>query len=379
MLKNNLGLYIHIPFCKEKCSYCAFISFRSGEDTINNYFNALLKEIKLTSENYKQSVVDTIYIGGGTPSYVKSGYIVTLLNEIKTHFNVLESAEITIECNPESTNKEKLQEYKNAGINRLSVGLQTTNEKLLKLLNRPHNYKDFENVVLLAKEVGLNNISGDLIISLPTEKMSHLKTDIKRLKKLNLKHLSVYDLILEEDTPFYKKIQSGELKQVSEKLSLKMQDYVVKTLKKLGYSRYEVSAYCLKGYESKHNLKYWNLDDYLGLGIAAHSKIGDIRFANTSNLKNYIRNIDNNELNYENIVNLTLEDKKEEFIMLSLRKSEGINLENYKNLFLDDLLIKKQEIITKLLNEKLIKVENNFLFLTNEGFNVLNLIIEKLV
>jgi oxygen-independent coproporphyrinogen-3 oxidase len=158
-----------------------------------------------------------------------------------------------------------------------------------------------------------------------------------------------------------------------------MQDYTTKYLQKQGFTRYEVSAFCKEGFKSKHNLKYWNLDDYLGLGIAAHSKIGKERFANTSNLKTYLKNIENNELIYENKVTLTKQDEKEEFIMLSLRKKEGIDLEQYKNLFNDDLTVQKEEIIKTLQQQNLIKLENNHLFLTNNGFNVLNLVIEKLV
>ena len=378
-MQNNLGLYIHIPFCTQKCNYCAFVSYRSGANTIKNYFDALLKEVELASFEHKNKTVDTIYIGGGTPSYVKSGYIKDLLQKINEHFNVIKECEITIECNPESTKEEKLQEYKKAGVNRLSVGLQSTNDKLLKLLNRAHNAKQFFETIKQAKEVGFTNISADLILSLPTQKLRDVKRSLKKLSKLNLMHLSVYDLILEEETPFQKQIASGELKPLNEKLSLKMQDYTTKYLQKQGFTRYEVSAFCKEGFKSKHNLKYWNLDDYLGLGIAAHSKIGKERFANTSNLKTYLKNIENNELIYENKVTLTKQDEKEEFIMLSLRKKEGIDLEQYKNLFNDDLTVQKEEIIKTLQQQNLIKLENNHLFLTNNGFNVLNLVIEKLV
>jgi oxygen-independent coproporphyrinogen-3 oxidase len=378
-MQNNLGLYVHIPFCTQKCAYCAFVSHRSGKQTIQNYFDALLKEVELTSKQYQKKQVDTIYIGGGTPSYVQSEHITKLLNHIKTHFNVLQSAEITIECNPESTTTQKLQAYKEVGVNRLSVGLQSTNDRLLKLLNRAHDSKQFFEVIKQAKQVGFTNISADLILSLPTQKMRDLKRSLKQLKKCNLTHLSVYDLILEEDTPFAHQIKIGKLKQVSEKLSLKMQHYTTNYLTKQGFNRYEVSAFCKTGYESKHNIKYWNLDDYLGLGLAAHSKIGATRFANASSLKTYLNHLKNNKLAYESKITLTKQDQKEEFIMLSLRKKEGICLKEYETLFSENLLTKKEQVIKQLKNERLIEVKDNLLYATNKGFDVLNLLIAKLV
>jgi oxygen-independent coproporphyrinogen III oxidase len=378
-MPNNLGLYIHIPFCTQKCSYCAFVSFKSGKETIKNYFNALLKEVELASVEHKNKTVDTIFIGGGTPSYVESGYITELLIQINTHFKVDKKAEITIEANPESLTFEKLTKYKNSGINRLSIGCQTTNNRLLKLLNRPHNSEQFFDAVKAAKKAGFTNINADLILALPTQKMKDVKRAAKDLTKIGLTHISAYDLILEENTPFAKAIKEGKLKQVSEKLALKMQHYVVKKLSQKGFNRYEVSAYSKTGYESKHNLKYWNLDDYLGMGIAAHSKLGHKRFSNTGNLKVYINNIENNNLAYENKQILTKEEQIEEFVMLSLRKQEGIDLENYKKLFNSNLLQKKAKEIELLLKEGLININNSHLSLTIKGFDVLNGIIFKII
>jgi oxygen-independent coproporphyrinogen-3 oxidase len=234
--------------------------------------------------------------------------------------------------------------------------------------------------VKLAKQQGFNNINADLIIGLPTQKLKHVKKDVKKLTKLGLTHLSVYDLILEENTPFSNKVKSGKLQPLSEKLTLKMQDYVVKKLNKRKYMRYEVSAYSKKGYKSAHNLKYWQGKDYLGLGLSSHSKISDTRFFNTSNLNTYINNVTNNgELKYENKHILTKKEKQEEYIMLGLRKTEGINIKEYNKLFKKDLLNDKQKKIEMLLIKGLIKFRNDQLQLTNKGFNVLNNIILQLI
>lgn len=379
MMQNNLALYIHIPFCKQKCSYCAFTSFPAGKEKIKAYFNALLKEVELTSVNFKEKIVDTIYIGGGTPSYVEAGYIKKLLAQINQHYTVRNKAEITIEVNPDSVTKEKLEEYKKAGINRLSIGSQTTSDRLLKLINRPHTSKQFFEAVTLAKEVGFTNINADLILSLPTQTLKDVKKSAKDLAMLNLTHISAYDLVLEEETALYKQVKEGFFTRTPEKLSLKMQHYVVKYLKKHGFNRYEVSAYSKKGYESRHNLKYWNLEDYLGLGLNSHSKIFNIRFHNTENLEQYIQTINSGKLEYEDKQTVSKKEQLEEYVMLSLRKQEGIDLSEFEKLFGYSLLEQKQEIIEDLLKNKLIKIKDGYLFATLTGFDVLNSLIVSLI
>lgn len=384
-MKKTLGLYFHIPFCKSKCAYCNFISFANNAQT-NSYLKALLKEIDIVSKDFKDIIVNTVFIGGGTPSYMEEGVIKKLVIKIKENFNLSSNCEITIETNPESITTAKLIEYKEVGINRLSIGLQTSNDRLLKLINRPHTKKQYITAIKLAKQAGLTNINTDIMFSIPTQKFRDIKKTIKLLKKLKLKHISAYDLILEEGTPLYGRIKNKELKVASEKLSIKMQNYVVKKLNNKFFCRYEVSNYASFeaskniDYSCKHNLKYWNLEDYLGLGLASHSLVNNERFSNTENLKTYIDSLNKNILPRENKKALTTNDIKIEFIMLGLRLTKGINLKEYKKRFIKDLLKEKEKDISQLLIAGLIELtENNqFLKATNKGFHLLNYIISCL-
>ncbi len=346
---------------------------------IENYVDALTSEIELTSKLYSGKTVDTIFLGGGTPSYLPDGSVKRIMKAIRKNYKLSLSPEITIEINPDSATRTKLVEYKHAGINRLSIGFQTANDKVLSVVNRTHTKADFLKVVNLAKKLDFKNISADLMLGLPTQTLCDVKKAIKLLTDLKIQHISAYDLILEEHTPLYRKVKEGKIKLVSENLTLKMQNCVVKTLQKSGFCRYEVSNYAKVGFESKHNLKYWNLEDYLGLGLAAHSKIGNKRFANTENLIRYIDNIKNNELSYATEETLTLEDIKEEFIMLGLRKTEGITLDDYKKLAGENLVEARHKSIEAMLIKGLIAFEDGRLYATKKGFNFLNYIIKELV
>ncbi|MGD9900996.1 MAG: radical SAM family heme chaperone HemW [Spirochaetales bacterium] len=377
-MKNNLALYIHIPFCKSKCAYCSFISFPAGKEVMENYIDALVSEILLTSKTYKNKKVDTIFLGGGTPSFLPVGSILKIMSAVKQNFDVASKAEITIECNPDSITKEKLQEYKMAGINRISIGFQSASDRLLKLLNRPHTKEEFLNALALVKETKFENINADLMLGLPTQSLRDLKASIRLLIKQKVTHISVYDLILEEGTPLYNKVKSHEYKEISEKLNLKMQNYVLKALKKAVFKRYEVSNYAKEGYECKHNLKYWDLDDYLGIGLAAHSKIGNTRFNNTEVLDTYLKNIENKKLEYEELIELTIEEQKEEFIMLGLRKTIGIDLTEYSKLFNENLIKLKQKAVEEFLIKGFIRFNGTFMYLTEKGMQVLNKIVLEL-
>jgi len=373
----NLSLYIHIPFCENKCHYCNFISFKKCESEKENYINYLLKEIKLNAS--KDYLVKTIFIGGGTPSCLKSGDILRISNAIKENFNISKNLEFTIEANPNSFNLEKAKEYKNAGINRISFGLQTSNDKLLKLMNRIHTKKDFINAVKMAKQEGLKNINADILLGLPNQKLRDIKSTLKLITKLNLSHVSCYSLILEEGTPIFKMVEDNKLKLPKDEKTLKMYDFTLNFLKKHKIFRYEVSNFAKAGFKCMHNLTYWNLSNYLGLGLNSHSKIENVRFENYSDFTNYYKSLDENQKPIKEKTQLELTDQKEEFIMLGLRKSSGINLKEYQNLFNENLEIIKAKEIDYLLKNSLIEIVNNNLFATNLGFKVLNQIILKLV
>ena len=292
--KKMLGLYIHIPFCKKKCDYCDFISFANRNNMIEKYINAVKCEINSYS-NYKEEYeIKTIYFGGGTPSYIESKYIVDILNNIKNKFTVLKNAEITIEINPGTVDRKKLEDYIGSGINRVSFGLQSVDDKLLKNIGRIHNFEDFLYSYNLAKEVGFKNINVDLMIGLPTQNIQDIEKSLNKLIELSPEHISVYSLILEEGTPLEIKVKNKELYIPSDVQERNMYWKVKEELEKNGYIHYEISNFSKIGYESKHNVSCWKQEEYIGIGVAAHSYINNKRYSNTDNLEEYIKNSEDN-------------------------------------------------------------------------------------
>lgn len=377
MENKTLSLYIHIPFCESKCYYCNFVSNIAKNEDKQKYINYLLKEIELYKN--KKTYLKTIFIGGGTPSCLVVGEITKILNKVKDCFIIDDKTEITIECNPNSFSLEKAKEYKSCGINRLSFGLQSANDKLLKEINRIHTKKDFINAVKIAKQTQFDNINADILLGLPNQRLRDVKSTLKLLIKLKIKHISCYSLILEEHTKLYSLVKNNTLKLPEEDKTIKMYDFCLKYLKKHKLYRYEVSNFAKLNYECKHNLVYWNLDDYLGVGLNSHSKIDNIRYENFADYNSYYNYLDKNKKPIKNRQELSLSEIKEEFIMLGLRKQQGINLGTYKLLFNQDLLSIKQKEIKILLNYKFINIKNNYLFATDQGFKVLNQIILYLI
>ena len=319
--KNKIGIYVHIPFCKKKCDYCDFISYCGKDDLIEKYVDSVKKEIdhvKIKSE------ITTIYIGGGTPSYIDSKFIVQILEKIKEK-NVAQDAEITIEVNPGTVTQEKLQDYIDCGINRISIGLQTTNDELLKQIGRIHNYEQFLETYKLAKKVGFKNINVDLMLGLPNQRIIDLKESLENVLRLAPKHISVYSLIVEEGTPIANKIKNGKLKLLDDELERNMYWYVKNTLELNGYKHYEISNFAKKGYESKHNMNCWNQMEYVGIGTAAHSYRDITRYSNTEDIKEYIKNVQKGEFEKNRIIHEIQkeEDSKKEFMLLGLRKIDG--------------------------------------------------------
>lgn len=373
----EIGIYIHIPFCIKKCEYCDFVSYCNKKEYVPQYINALKKEIK--NNINKEYKITTIYIGGGTPSSIEENYIADIIETIKLNMNDedlkdFENIEVTIEVNPGTVNKEKLQVYKKIGINRLSIGLQETHNELLKSIGRIHTYEEFIKTYNLARKIGFNNINVDLMIALPNQTIQDIKENLEKITKLNPEHISVYSLILEEGTPFYNKYNENKIKLPDEELERNMYWYVKNTLENNGYMHYEISNFSKKGFESKHNMNCWNQEEYLGFGVAAHSYNNKIRYSNTNSIEEYIKG--SNKIIHEE---QTLEDMQKEYMLLGLRKIEGINIQKFKNKFAQNPIFIFKEQLNKLVDEELIIVDGNEIKLTNKGLDLANIVWEEFV
>lgn len=389
MRRKQIGLYIHIPFCKQKCSYCDFCSYANKESFIKRYIQCVLKEIievgnnnKIDFENGKDDLfsVKTIYIGGGTPSLIESKYIVQIMEEIKSNFELDENAEITIEVNPGTVTLEKLEDYKRAGINRLSIGLQSTHEHLLKEIGRIHTYLDFLDTFRFAREAGFENINVDLMIGLPNQTLEEVKDSIEEIVSMEPEHISVYSLILEENTPLFKKVEEG-LELPNEDLERKMYWAVKQTLEQNNYIHYEISNFAKKGYESKHNLDCWNQKEYIGFGIAAHSYTNGIRYSNIENIEQYIKNYDEDKTE-ENLVfheKQDMEAMQKEYMLLGLRKIDGVSIQEFKIKFVANPVFLYHSELEKLVNEELLEIDGDMIKLTNKGLDLANIVWEEFV
>lgn len=374
----TVGIYVHVPFCKQKCKYCDFISFQNCENYFDDYFECLKKEItekanEINSEN-KKILIDTIYFGGGTPSIVCEKYIEEVLNKIYEYYNVSENAEITVEVNPGTVDKLKLERYFEIGINRLSIGLQSTDDKLLKMLGRIHTYKEFENTYDLARKIGFKNINVDLMIGLPNQSLENVHDSLEKIVQKNPEHISVYSLIIEENTKMFDLIEKGELELPDEDVERKMYWSVKKFLEENGYIHYEISNFSKSGFESKHNANCWNQHEYLGFGIAAHSYFNNIRYSNIDNLRQYIENWKNEQSVY-NIVfheHQNKYDMMKEFMMLGLRKIDGVKISEFKEKFVDNPIFVFRNQLNKLVKEGLIEVLENNIRLSDKGLDLAN-------
>ena len=369
----EIGVYIHIPFCKQKCLYCDFVSFANKQELQKDYIQALKKEIQNWKNNaYK---IKTIYIGGGTPSYIDSNYISEIINLVGN------APSITIELNPGTVTEQKLLDYKNAGINRLSIGLQSTNDNLLKQIGRIHNYNQFLETYNLARELGFNNINVDLMTGLPNQSIKDIKQSLEDICRLNPEHISVYSLIVEENTPMQKLIDNGELKLPDEELERQMYWYVKDYLELNGYKHYEISNFAKPEFESEHNLDCWNQKEYIGFGAGAYSYLNKKRFGNISNLEKYIQNCNSN--NFEKYVILEeAQDKNQqmnEYMILGLRKIDGISIQKFEEKFNENPILLFRKELQKLHEEKLIIIDGDVIKLSNKGLDLANIVWEEFV
>jgi oxygen-independent coproporphyrinogen-3 oxidase len=390
MKTKNIGLYIHIPFCKRKCKYCDFVSYSNIDNRIQKYIFYLKKEIEdigiSNSNAYKMGEdslinIKTIYIGGGTPSYIDSKYIKEILEKVRENYKVSEDVEITLEMNPGTIDESKLQDYKEAGINRISIGLQSTNNETLKRIGRIHTYEEFLEAFLLARKVGFENINVDLMLALPKQTIGELEEGLEKVIELNPEHISIYSLILEENTALYNEVNDGKYIMPSDEEERKMYWKTKRKLEKAGYIHYEISNFAKKGFESKHNLACWNQEEYIGVGAAAHSYTNNVRYSNIDDIEKYINNFEIGK-DIDNLIfheKQNHESKIKEYMILGLRKIEGIDIDKFKNKFFGNPLYIFRKELDKLIKEDLVEIDGNYIKLTSKGLDLANIVWEEFI
>lgn len=376
---DKLGLYIHIPFCDRKCDYCDFVSYSMGEEAQHEFKEALFKEIDMYRTQCQKMVFNSIYIGGGTPSVMYEGFIYELARKVYSTFHFEGEIEFTIEVNPNSVTPAKLMEYLRAGINRVSVGVQCIDTKILRNVGRFQTIENIEDTFYLLNKMGFINVSADVMIGLPHQSLEAVKDTIDYLVEKNIKHISVYTLQVEENTQLYKNIKMGKIKPLGDTACIKMYNLVNELLKKAGFVRYEVSNFAIPTYESKHNFKYWKDVDYLGLGVSAHSFLEGYRFNNTPRLDEYIEKVNNGELPVVAKEFIRDSERRTEYIMLSLRLATGLNLEKFRKRFKEDLLKTRASQIQALIKQGYVYIEDGFLKIAPQHFYVSNRIIVELL
>lgn len=367
-----LGLYIHVPFCAQKCYYCDFNSYKINSNQKKEYLINIEREMKFYKDEFKDKCFDTVFFGGGTPSILTVDELQELVNNINENFNIKKDAEITIECNPGTINREKLEAMKKMGINRLSIGLQATQNYHLKSIGRIHTYEEFEKNYYDALDIGFENINIDLMYALPNQKTQEWKDTLDKIIKLNPSHISAYSLILEEGTKLYDMYQNKEFELLDEDTDINMYNYTIDTLKRHGYNQYEISNYSKENLECKHNIIYWKCDNYLGLGPGASGFIGDTRYSNIEDICEYNKCIMQNIRPVSEEIELTKKDKIEEFIFMGLRMNEGINVDIFKERFDTDFYDIYQEVMDKLIKRELVRFDGKNISLTQKGREISN-------
>ncbi len=367
----SLSLYVHIPFCKSKCPYCSFVSFNRIDDLIEPYLSALRKE----AEQYKGRIIDTVYIGGGTPTYLTSSQLGVLFGIIRSNFLLAQDAEITIEANPATFDAKKAQLIFTFGVNRVSLGVQSLNDDVLKYLGRPYTAKDAVKSVKILKDAGFSNINLDLIYSLPGETKKNLKEDVLDLVALSSQHISLYTFTVSEGSEFHrKKIKPPTAEKQGEDYLL-----VAEMLKRSGFLHYEVSNFAKTGYVCKHNLNYWQGGNYIGLGVAAHSHIDGHRFWNTDKVKNYINLIKTKGVILAGQEKLDNEKRFLEILLIGLRLTEGVDINVLSKKFKTTLPKDKIETIDDFVEHGLLMYNNDRIKATPAGMVVLDEICARLI
>lgn len=375
-MRGGMELYLHIPFCVKKCAYCDFLSFPSGQEIQRQYAKRLMEDIDCMGKEYGDIPVDTIFIGGGTPSVPESRLIVDLMEHVNRAFQISDGAEISMEANPGTVTREKLKEYQRAGINRISFGLQSANDRELKLLGRIHTWAEFLESFALARECGFTNLNIDLMSALPGQTCESWKDTLKRVTDLEPEHISAYSLIIEEGTPFGEKYGSEEGRKLlpDEDSEREMYHETKRFLRECGYERYEISNYAKPGRECRHNIGYWTGVPYLGLGLGASSYMNGSRFAVSSDMQQYLGEKPGT---FTDVEKLTKKDMEEEFFYVGLRMVSGVSLTEFKERF----GVSAQEVYPGLMEtfveEKAAEFRGDRFVLTDYGLDVSNYIMAQ--
>lgn len=375
-MNGGMELYLHMPFCVRKCAYCDFLSFPTDQETQNLYTRRLREDIDAMGKKYGDIPVDTIFIGGGTPSVPDSALIVGIMEHVRKAFHVAEGAEISMEANPGTVTREKLTDYRRAGINRLSFGLQSANDRELKLLGRIHTWAEFLESFHLARECGFTNINIDLISALPGQTRESWKDTLKRVTDLNPEHISAYSLIIEDGTPFGEKYGSEEGRKLlpDEDSEREMYHETKRFLRDCGYERYEISNYAKPGRACRHNIGYWTGLPYLGLGLGASSYMDGCRFAVNSDMKQYL---EEKPGMFTDVEKLTKKDMEEEFFYVGLRMTAGVSLPEFERRFGVSAKDVYPGLMEMFVEEKAAVFQGNRFVLTDYGLDVSNYIMAQ--
>ncbi len=402
MNKKELELYIHIPFCARKCAYCDFLSFSAPERAYRDYMDKLMEEICGQGPNFQEYRVSTIFVGGGTPSILPAELILELFATLSENFDISRDAEITMEANPGTLTAEKLDVYRQSGVNRLSIGLQSADDRELKYLGRIHSYESFLKSYQRARQAGFRNINVDLMSALPGQSVQSWKNTLKKVMMLKPEHISAYSLMIEEGTPFYERfgdLNCDERKQKQPKTAAELAARAaVMTLPDLpdedtdremyhltkemmaahGYERYEISNYAKKGYECRHNIGYWSGVEYLGLGLGASSYTYGYRYHNTEDMQEYLSlNLYEGGAAARDIEELSIKDQMEEFMFVGLRMMRGVSGSTFLERFGQNLWNVYGNVIKKLEKQGLLKVEMPMIRLTDLGIDVSNAVLAE--
>ena len=370
--KKPLELYIHVPFCVKKCDYCDFLSGPAGKERQREYFQALEREIAAVPD-FSEREITTVFIGGGTPSVPDPSLVGEMLDQIRNKFFVAPDAEITIEANPGTLYKEKLQEYRKHGVNRLSLGLQSPQNRELKILGRIHTWEEFLESFFMAREAGFSNINIDLMSAIPEQTYEDWEKNLRTVAELSPEHISAYSLIVEEGTPFWER----ELDLPDEDTEYRMYEDTAAILGEYGFHQYEISNYAKKGLECRHNKGYWQRTDYLGLGLGASSLVDHVRFSNTDNMEEYLRNSAFPEKIRCDRETLTEADEMAEFMFLGLRMNEGVTRAAFEQSFGVPIEAVYLETLRKLKEQGLLQMVAGRIALTDKGMDLANYVMAK--
>ena len=373
-MKQEISLYIHIPFCVRKCLYCDFPSFSGMDGMFEDYVRRLCREMDEAAPSFHGVGVKSVFFGGGTPSILPPALMGRIMDKIMSAYDVNSDAEISMEANPGTLDAAKLREYKSMYFNRLSMGLQAWQDRLLERLGRIHRGGEFEDNFLQARDAGFNNINVDLMFSLPGQTLDDWQETLEKVMRLDPEHISAYSLIIEEGTPFFDMYEKGQITETDENTDRRMYYLAKEMLSDKGFRQYEISNFAKEGFECRHNITYWRTEEYRGFGLGAHSYVDGTRFHNSADMKEYMAG--GGRLDMEK---LTPEEMQEEFMFMGLRMNEGISKEEFLKRFKTDITSVYGQEISELISEGLLTENKGRISLTDRGIDVSNQVFEKFI